>query len=37
MVSFSDRVESPAHVLVRFLDKESVLEGSSIVTGTAAV
>lgn len=25
MVSFSDRVETPAHVLVRFLDKESVL------------
>lgn len=25
MVSFADRVEPPSHVLVRFLDKESVL------------
>jgi hypothetical protein len=25
MVSFEDRVESPPHVLVRFLNKESVL------------
>lgn len=25
MVSFADRVELPSHVLVRFLDKESVL------------
>lgn len=25
MVSFTDRVELPPHVLVRFLDKESVL------------
>jgi hypothetical protein len=25
MVSFTDRVQSPPHVLVRFLDKESVL------------